>query len=124
MDDFLADLQHSDSRKRMQAAWDLGQLGDKAVIPALAETLGDESIAVVKAALMALGRIGNCEVVPILLEMLDHDSLILKKAAVQAIGKTGCGDTLPLLVQLLEDESLEQAARDAIISLGSDPDFF
>jgi HEAT repeat protein len=124
MDDFLADLQNSDSRKRMQAAWELGQLGDKAAISALEEALGDESIAVVKAALMALGRIGSCEVVPILLEMLEHDSIILRKAAVQAIGKTGCGDTMPLLVQLLEDECLEQAARDAIISLGSDPDFF
>jgi HEAT repeat protein len=124
MDDFLAALQDSDSRKRMQAAWELGQLGDKTAIPALEEALGDESIAVVKAALMALGRIGSCEVVPILLEMLEHDSIVLRKAAVQAFGKTGCGDTIPLLVQLLEDESLEQAARDAIISLGSDPDFF
>ena len=124
MEHFLADLQDSDSRKRMQAAWELGQLGDRAAIPALEEALGDESISVVKAALMALGRIGGCEVIPSLLEMLEHDSIVLQKAAVQAIGKTGCGDTMPLLVQLLEDPSLEQAARDAIVSLGSDPDFF
>jgi HEAT repeat protein len=124
MDDFLMELQNSDSQKRMKAAWNLGQLGDKAAIPALEEALGDESLAVAKAALMALGRIGGCEVVPILLQMIEHDSLTLKKAAVQAIGKTGCGDTIPFLVQLMEDESLEQAARDAIVLLGVDPDFF
>jgi HEAT repeat protein len=99
-------------------------LGDKAAIPALEEALGDESVAVAKAALMALGRIGGCEVLPILLEMLEHDALTLKKAAIQAIGKSGCGDAVPLLVNMLDDESIEQAVRDAIVLLGADPDFF
>ena len=60
----------------------------------------------------------------ILIPLLEHPELWVRKAAVQAIGMANCQDAVPVLVNLLEDENLNALAREALVTLKVDPDFF
>src|SRR5688500_15210348 len=119
----IEQLQNANPRIRADAAKELGNSGIEA-IAALTNALQDEHIIVARTAALALGKIGGCEVVIPLAVLLEHDNLWLRKAAVQALGLAKCGDAAPLLVNVLADKDLHILAREALIALKVNPDFF
>jgi HEAT repeat protein len=119
----IEQLQNANPRVRAEAAKKLGNSGIEA-IDALTNTLQDEHIIVARTAALALGKIGGCEVVAPLVILLEHDNLWLRKAAVQALGLAKCGDAAPILVNVLADKDLHVLAREALIALKVNPDFF
>ena len=62
----LNDLKSSLAGVRSRAAWQLGQLGDRAAVPALIEALQDESEDVRWSAAWALGELGDEAAIPAL----------------------------------------------------------
>lgn len=120
----IQQLSHDDWRIRLQAVQTLGKIGDKTLLPVLANMLEDNSVAVVRTATLAVGKIGDCDALAILIPLVEHEDLWVRKAAIQAIGLTECQDAVPILVNLLEDDSLHALVREALIALKVDPDFF
>jgi HEAT repeat protein len=119
----IEQLQNHNPRVRADSAKKLGNSGIEA-IDALTNALQDEHIIVARTAALALGKIGSCEVVAPLAILLEHDNLWLRKAAVQALGLAKCGDAAPILVNVLADKDLHILAREALITLKVNPDFF
>jgi HEAT repeat-containing taxis protein len=124
LDNWLAQLQDTDPRKRAEAARKLGDLGDTQAIEAIMVAAQDNHILVARTAVLALGKIGGCIVVEPLVTLLEHDNLWLRKAAVQALGIAKCEDAAPILVNMLADKDLFMLAREALIALKVNPDFF
>ena len=124
LDNLLIQLQDADPRKRAEAARKLGDLGDAQAVAALTTAAQDAHILVARTAILALGKIGGCIVVEPLAPLLEHDNLWLKKAAVQALGMARCEGAAPLLVNMLADKELFMLAREALITLKVNPDFF
>jgi HEAT repeat protein len=76
IDEFIDALMHGGQFARSNAAYVLGEMGEKAV-PALIDTLNSESVEVRKYAAYALGGIGNSTAVPALTHALRdvHDGV-------------------------------------------------
>src|SRR5688572_10954150 len=119
----IEQLQDANPRNRAEAAKQLGSSGIKA-IDVLTSALEDEHIIVARTAALSLGKIGGCEVLQPLATLLEHSNLWLRKAAVQALGLAKCGDAAPILVNALADKDLHILAREALIALKVNPDFF
>lgn len=124
LDLIIQQLAHENTRIRVQAVRTLGNVGDKTLLPVLANMFNDKSVAVVRTATLAIGKIGDCDALAILLPLVEHEDLWIRKATVQAIGLTECQDAVPILVNLLEDKYLHDLVREALIALKVDPDFF
>jgi HEAT repeat protein len=120
----LAQLLDENPRQRAEAARKLGDSRNPQAIEALVRGAYDANILVSRTAVLALGKIGGCAVLEPLAALLENDNLWLSKAAVQALGMTKCGDAVPLLVNLLADKDLYILAREALIALKVNPDFF
>lgn len=121
---WLEQVHHEDSHLRREAAQKLGQFPSEDAVVALQTLLADESVAVVRTAILALGTIGGCEVVEAIIKELENNNLWIRKAVVQALGEAKCQDVAPILINLLGDEELNVLAREALIRLKVDPDFF
>ncbi|MGJ3240637.1 MAG: HEAT repeat domain-containing protein [Anaerolineae bacterium] len=124
MSDHITRLQTGDTRARMQSARALGTLGDESALPVLEQALQDESVAVVRSATLALGHIGGCAVLATLLRLLTHEQVWVRKASVEALGLSGCAEAVPILVNQLAEPNSHALAREALIRLNVDPDFF
>ena len=124
LQNLIEQLQDTNPRIRANAARNLGDTGDIQVIEALTIALQDEHVIVARTAALSLGKIGGCEVVAPLAALLGYDNVWLRKAAVQALGLARCGDAAPLLVNVLADSDLNLLAREALITLKVNPDFF
>jgi len=120
----IEQLKNPDPRIRREAAKRLGVLGDSGALSALQKALDDDSVAVVRTAILAIGTIGGCETRAILEPLLQHDTLWIRKAAVEALGKANCAEAAPTLVNLLDNTTLNALAREALVALKVDPDFF
>lgn len=121
----IEQLQHQDLKIRISAVKALTHFGDSEAVLALKNTiLTDESIAVRRTAILALGSIGGCEIITIVEALLEHPDIWIRKALVQAIGMSNCQSATPLLVNLLGDRDLDALAREALVALKVDPDFF
>ncbi len=85
-------LRDRDAGVRFSAAIELGKLGDKAAVPALAETLTrDEDVFVRRACVRSLGDLKAYEVFGRLVDVLtDAEEYVAKQAA--AVLKDWCGD--------------------------------
>ena len=57
----IEQLSHEDVRIRLSAVKALGKIGDKEAVVALKNVLQDESVAVVRTAVLAIGTIGGCD---------------------------------------------------------------
>ena len=123
-EDLLGQLQSTDHKERQHAAMLLSQFRDDTVIDALSHTLRDESVIVARTAALSLGKIGGEKVAKPLLTAISHDSLWVRKAAIEALGNAGDASVAPHLVNALSDPDLHALAREALIALNLNPDFF
>lgn len=124
IDTLLAQLNNDDNTTRLTAIRELQQIDDARVLSALKLLVKDDSIAIVRRAILAIGTLGGCAELPFLMLLTEHESVWIRKASIQAIGTTGCQDAVPHLVNLLGDDTLDALVREALVALKVDPDFF
>jgi len=95
------------------------QLGAQAV-PALIQALGEGDLLVCEAACEALGRIGDPHAVPALIQALGDEDLLVRSAACEALGRIGDPHAVPALIQALGDnwEGVRSAACGALGAIG------
>lgn len=123
-EDLLLQLQSDNHKERQHAAQLLSQFEDIAVVVALSYAMNDDSVIVSRTATLSLGKIGGENVIGALLAGLIHESLWVRKAAIEALGNAGVQDVAPHLVNALADPDLHALAREALIALNLDPNFF
>ncbi|MEM9953911.1 MAG: HEAT repeat domain-containing protein [Chloroflexota bacterium] len=122
---YLSQLQSKDASTRIATIKALKQFEDERVLDALKTIIEqDTSVPVIRTAILALGQLGSCDDLPLLLSLTKHESVWIRKASVQVIGQLRCHDAVSHLVNLLGDETLDALAREALVALKVDPDFF
>ena len=119
-----ADLSHENHQVRMQAVRRLACEDVSEAGELLLKMMNDEHSLVVRTVIRLLGKCRYTNALPKLEALLAHDSLWVRKAVVEVFGMLGDSQVVPLLVDLLEDDDLESLAREALIKLKVDPDFF
>ncbi len=102
---------------RCQAAWALGQLGDRKAVPTLIAAFKDEREEVASAAALALSAIGE-PAVPSLLASLSNDYPIVRQMAVKALGKMGTLALRPLLDIVQDEKQPDNVVGGAAQALG------
>lgn len=86
------------------AADKLGEIGDKAAVPALVETLRTRAAFVAGAAALALGKIGDKSSVKDLIHALqNHQDVVVRTAAAEALGTMRAIEAIPALKQVCDD---------------------
>lgn len=124
--DLLKRLQGTDVAIRVEAAREMGDLGEhaKAAVPALVEALGDPAAPIRKAAAAALGSIGAPAAVPALTKTLRDADAKVRWQAAEALGQIGpkASAAVPELVKVLQgkDVSIRSVAADALGAIGWD----
>ena len=116
----LQELTNLSARIRINAAYELGEIGDSVAIPALTKALDDEEILVRINVLSALGKIRHPSVVSILIEALGYyQDRWVRETAVSALGKVGVA-AIPALIQTLsgDDKITRVYATAALAEIG------
>ncbi len=120
----LKRLQGSEVAVRVEAAREIGDLGEqaKAAVPALVEALGDPAAPMRKAAAAALGSIGAPAAVPALTKALRDPDAKVRWQAAEALGQIGpkASAAVPELVTVLQgkDVPMRSVAADALGAIG------
>ncbi|MFC1851979.1 HEAT repeat domain-containing protein, partial [candidate division CSSED10-310 bacterium] len=111
--------------ERSEAAWDLGELGVVAAVPALTEALRDSSAAVRANAATSLGKLGDAAktALPALRELLNDSSGSVVASAAWSLVKHGVAKTelIPAYRRVLEDKSCRVRLRGVRGLLGQVP---
>jgi HEAT repeat protein len=102
---------------RRNAATMLGNLDEKAVLPALLKALDDRDSWVRRSAIEALGNRDEKAVLPALLKALDDRDSWVRRSAVEALGNRDEKAVLPALLKALDDEDFNVRRR-AVEELG------
>ena len=97
-------LRSGNPKERDEAAYHLGELGDKRAVEPLIAALKDEDIDVRCEAAEALGFIGDKRAVEHLLPLLKHENPGLRWETAEALGNIGDKRALEPLIALLRDE--------------------
>jgi HEAT repeat protein len=115
----LAALKKKPSLVTVEAADALAGIGP-AAIPALIETLGDESEQVRGWAALALGKIADREAASALAGILGDEALSVRQIAVWALGEIADPETVEPLAAALQDETsgIQKEAADALVKIG------
>ena len=101
----LNELANLSARIRINAAWELGEIGDPVAIPALAKALDDEESRVRINIISALGKIGHPSVIDVLIEALGYyQDRWVRETAVFALGEIGTA-AIPALKQALRSDN-------------------
>lgn len=86
------------------AADKLGEIGDKAAVPALLETLRTRAAFVAGAAALALGKIGDKSAVKDLIHaMQTHQDVVVRTAAAEALGEMRAIEAIPALKAVCDE---------------------
>jgi len=105
--DLVDSLDNKDVIVRINAAQELGDMGEKAAdaVPALIKCLDDDKAEVRKNAAYALAKIGK-PAVPALLDVLKHKDPTIRKNTVFTLGEMGADakDALAALTELYEND--------------------
>lgn len=118
-DELMKDMKSSYVHRRVDAARELGKLGDKRAFDYLVIALGDPDHNVRDNAAFSLGELGMEEAVPYLVKLLQHEEdEWVRKGAVKALGMIGSREAVEYLVILLERDSAFIVRRAAVRSLG------
>lgn len=123
----LVELRDVNKERRRTAVMKLGMLGgDEAVttLILLVQNHHEDLIARGRAALM-LGKLGDPRAVNALIQALDAPGYQTPLYAAQALGKLGDPRAIGPLLEVLScasNDKLRQAAREALLRLGYDPD--
>ena len=96
-------LREGSARHRAEAAWTLGQQGDKKAVPHLVKVLKDPDASVRAAAADALGKLGGKEAAPALGELLKDEDPMVRALAALALGKLGDKAAVPALSRAVMD---------------------
>lgn len=121
--DLIRQLQHRDWRRRADAAWELGQIGDPVAVLPLCEALKewsqweDDRERVRKAAAEALVEFGEPAVLP-LCEVLKTGGVGAREWAIEALGRIGDPRAVQPLEAAFRDERLWDGRRKAAEALG------
>jgi HEAT repeat protein len=100
-----------------QMADALGRLGDRAVIPALMDTLSSGDEALQSRAAHALGLLGATQAVPLLAETLDTGAPMAQRSAAEALAVLGTPDAIAALETPLSSAAMTSARNAAMIGL-------
>ena len=115
----------SDNPTLVQSAvYGMGQSSNPAWLPAVVDEMSNPLPAVRFEAATACGLLGEESVVPHLVRLLRDDDSEVRLASIKALGLIGGTMAKNVLQQHLsdEDEAIEEAAREALISLEFDDD--
>ena len=115
----------SDNPTLVQSAiFGMGQSSNPAWMPTVVDEMSNPLAAVRFEAVTACGLLGEEEVVPYLLRLLRDDDSEVRLASIKSLGMIGGPLAKHTLQQYLtdEDETIEEAARQALISLEFDDD--
>lgn len=114
----IKDIKSSYVHRRVDAARELGKLGDKRAFDHLVIALGDPDHNVRDNAAFALGELGIEEAVPHLVELLRDEDEWVRKGAVKALGMIGSKKAVKYLAVILERDPAFIVRRAAVRSLG------
>lgn len=105
---------------RLMAARALGELGDRAAVPALLEALGERSVPMHVRITVSLGQIGGPEAVDALLHHLTSDSATVRSHAAEGLGRCRAPVAQGQLISALSDDSrkVRVFAAEALAALG------
>lgn len=114
----ITNLRNEYWKTRVNAAYELGEIGDPVAVFPLIEALRDEERLVKESAVEALGKIGNQAVIPLIGALSDED-WVIKSAAESALVKIGKPTVKPL-VKLLKNrnESFWESASGILGKIG------
>ncbi len=118
VDDLLADLKKGLGMIRVNAAAELGKLGDQRAEHALIDALGDENSAVRSNAAFSLGELGSHAAVQHLLALFHDPAERVRKSAVKALGMIAARDAVPALIRIIASDGSRMVKKSAIRSLG------
>lgn len=109
-------LDDRDGQVRLDAADDLGDIGDARAVEPLIQVLKHKDVEVQKAAAKALGKIGDKRAVEPLIEAVKAESRSLRWRAADTLGKIGDERAVESLTQALKDEDsdVREAAKEAL----------
>jgi HEAT repeat protein len=116
-EDLINDLKNGLGMVRVDAAAELGKLGDKRAEQALIEALDDKITAVRNNAAFALGEIGSHAAVQHLLGLLYTTEERVRKSAVKALGMIGAAEAIDHLIRMLESDKSQIVKKSVIRSL-------
>lgn len=119
---WMARLRSADVTVRSDAAHQLGKLGDERAVPALSEAVSDSDEYVRKSAVMALRRIGGAASMEALRTALGDRSEQVILQAVNGLRDMRDKEAVEPLIRVLarRERSLQLAATDALVRIGSD----
>lgn len=100
----IKELKSEDPKVKRDAAWALGELGDKRAVPKLIERLEDEDVGVRSEAAWALGELGHKSAVPKLIERLEDKDAWVRKNVAWALGNIDDKRAVPKLIEILENK--------------------
>jgi hypothetical protein len=117
-------LKDKDWNVRYDAAYALGDIGDKRAVEPLIKALGDEHMDVRYAAVYALAKIGDKRAVEPLIKALKDKEGYVRDIAAEALGNIGDKRAVEPLIKALKDKdwNVRESAAYALDELGWDPD--
>jgi HEAT repeat protein len=116
----LSALESGNPKDRLQAAYQLGQLGDQSAVAPLLRALNDGNDHVATTAADALGELRAVSAVPRLVSALEEGSESMRGAAARALGEIGAPEAVEPLIAALGDAGtfVRRNAADALGGLG------
>jgi HEAT repeat protein len=89
IDRLVSALRHPWASTRMEAAYILGEIGDKQAVKPLGDVIDQigetQDLFFLREIAIALGKINGDEAVPALVHLLDHRSFLIRKTALQSL---------------------------------------
>jgi len=116
----VAELRGGDPRRRMKAAWELGESGDARGRGPLLEAVADADDGVSRMAAAALDRLGAAGSKTEVLELLKHSRAGVRRSAAWLLGKIGDRSARPALEaahRAETDPEAKYAMEDALVVL-------